>query len=87
MKRKVEERIARLAALGDAGILAGGLKGIEKESLRVRPDGQLADTPHSQALGSAGIRVNTISPGPIFFKGGVWEWLPNGTNRPWRQGK
>ena len=49
----MEDRIAKLAALGDAGILAGGLKGIEKESLRVRPDGQLADTPHSQALGSA----------------------------------
>ncbi|MDP1716867.1 MAG: glutamate--cysteine ligase, partial [Burkholderiales bacterium] len=29
------------------------LRGIEKESLRVRPDGMLADTPHPAALGSA----------------------------------
>ena len=28
-------------------------RGIEKESLRVRPDGTLAQTPHPQALGSA----------------------------------
>jgi len=33
--------------------LAGLLRGIEKESLRTRPDGMLADTPHPQALGSA----------------------------------
>ena len=28
-------------------------RGIEKESLRARPDGKLADTPHPKALGSA----------------------------------
>ena len=28
-------------------------RGIEKESLRVRPDGTLATTPHPRALGSA----------------------------------
>jgi glutamate--cysteine ligase len=33
--------------------LAGMLRGIEKESLRVRPDGALALTPHPAALGSA----------------------------------
>ena len=33
--------------------LAGMLRGIEKESLRVRPDGALARTPHPPALGSA----------------------------------
>ena len=33
--------------------LAGMRRGIEKESLRVRPDGQLALTPHPQGLGSA----------------------------------
>jgi NAD(P)-dependent dehydrogenase (short-subunit alcohol dehydrogenase family) len=27
----------------------------------------------SQALGSKGIRVNTISPGPIFVEGGSWD--------------
>src|SRR5665647_342955 len=34
-------------------VLAGLQRGIEKESLRVRPDGTLAATPHPRALGSA----------------------------------
>ena len=34
-------------------LLRGMLRGIEKESLRVRPDGTLAVTPHPAALGSA----------------------------------
>src|SRR5258706_16486057 len=34
-------------------VLRGMRCGIEKESLRVRPDGKLASTPHPQALGSA----------------------------------
>ena len=42
----------RLRAL-TPGILGALLRGIEKESLRVRPDGTLADTPHPRALGSA----------------------------------
>ena len=33
--------------------MQGGRKGVEKESLRVSPDGQLAQTPHPRALGSA----------------------------------
>jgi len=33
--------------------LQGGRKGVEKESLRVTPDGQLAQSGHPQALGSA----------------------------------
>lgn len=37
----------------DGDILSGGLKGIEKESLRVATDGRLADTDHPHALGSA----------------------------------
>jgi glutamate--cysteine ligase len=43
------ERLGRLApdALGDT------LRGIEKESLRVTPDGRLATTPHPAALGAA----------------------------------
>lgn len=43
----------KLANAAPAGILAGGLKGVEKESLRVRPDGQLATSPHPAVLGSA----------------------------------
>ena len=42
----------RLKALPTA-VLRGLLRGIEKESLRVNPDGTLALTPHSPALGSA----------------------------------
>ncbi len=34
-------------------ILTGIVRGIEKESLRIRPDGKLAQTPHPAALGSA----------------------------------
>ena len=52
MSRSIEARIGRLARDGSI-IVAGGRKGIEKESLRVRPDGSLADTPHPPALGSA----------------------------------
>ena len=37
----------------DRHALAGGRKGIEKESLRVTDDGQLALSPHPSALGSA----------------------------------
>jgi 3-oxoacyl-[acyl-carrier protein] reductase len=31
----------------------------------------------SQALAPQGIRVNTVSPGPIFFEGGNWEMIKN----------
>jgi len=41
----------RLAALAP-GRLAGMRRGIEKESLRVQPDGKLAFTPHPAALGA-----------------------------------
>jgi len=37
----------------DPTLLRGVARGIEKESLRVRPDGMLAQTPHPAALGSA----------------------------------
>ena len=46
----------KLASIDHHGLvptLAGNLRGIEKESLRVTPDGHLATTPHPQALGSA----------------------------------
>lgn len=53
MSRTFEERIASLVNGGVAGRLAGGLKGVEKECLRVRPDGMLSDRPHPRLLGSA----------------------------------
>ncbi len=34
-------------------LLVGGLKGIEKESLRITRDGRIAQSPHPRALGSA----------------------------------
>jgi glutamate--cysteine ligase len=43
---------ARLRALAPP-VLQGILRGIEKEGLRVRPDGTLADTPHPAGLGSS----------------------------------
>ncbi len=50
----LEQRLRRLSAEGEAGtLLAGGGKGLEKESLRVTPDGCIAQTPHPAALGSA----------------------------------
>jgi glutamate--cysteine ligase len=53
LNRIVKERIERLAKKGPTNVLAGGRKGIEKESLRVFADGTLANSPHPRALGSA----------------------------------
>lgn len=52
MYRMVDKRLDRLAGF-DRHCLSGGGRGVEKESLRVIPDGRLALTPHPQALGSA----------------------------------
>ncbi|MDJ0956605.1 MAG: glutamate--cysteine ligase [Arenicellales bacterium] len=48
-----ENRLARLLESGQDDLLAGGKKGVEKESLRVTQDGSIAQTPHPLALGSA----------------------------------
>ena len=53
MSERVRHRLDALANSGSAAVLAGGRKGVEKESLRVFPDGSLADTPHPASLGSA----------------------------------
>lgn len=53
MDRVFERRLTELRAAGSKGLLKGGRKGIEKESLRVTPDGRIARTPHPAALGSA----------------------------------
>jgi glutamate--cysteine ligase len=51
--RCFERRLASLVNSGEAAVLQGGRKGVEKESLRVTPRGRIADTPHPAALGSA----------------------------------
>lgn len=52
MKQLFEKRLAAVAA--DTGnVLHGGLKGVEKESLRVSADGFLSLQPHPTGLGSA----------------------------------
>ena len=53
MNRLVKSRIERLASKGTPSCLSGGLKGVEKESLRVLADGNLSLAPHPLALGSA----------------------------------
>jgi glutamate--cysteine ligase len=51
--RAFERRLSYLVNAGEPAILQNGRKGVEKESLRVLPDGRIAHTPHPQALGSA----------------------------------
>jgi glutamate--cysteine ligase len=46
-------RLSALATGPHGAALRRGLRGIEKESLRVRSDGTLATTPHPPAFGSA----------------------------------
>jgi len=51
--RVFEKRLAGFVNAREPGVLRGGLKGLEKESLRVTPDGQIAQTRHPEAMGSA----------------------------------
>jgi len=39
----------------------------------------------SQALGSQGVRVNTISPGPIFIEGGAWDMIKQYNEKMYEQ--
>ncbi|MDH3901049.1 MAG: glutamate--cysteine ligase [Gammaproteobacteria bacterium] len=48
-----EQRLSALLNSGRQQAIQGGLTGLEKESLRVGPDGSIAQTPHPAALGSA----------------------------------
>ncbi len=51
--RVFERRLAALSNSREQQLLAFGRRGLERESLRVSPDGRLAQTPHPAALGSA----------------------------------
>ena len=53
LDRGFERRLAGLVNARERGLLQGGLKGVEREALRVTPEGRIARTPHPRALGSA----------------------------------
>jgi len=48
-----EQRLAALTDQGGSQLLAGGHRGVEREGLRITPEGLIAPTPHPAALGSA----------------------------------
>jgi glutamate--cysteine ligase len=48
-----ERRLGSLVNARERAVLQNGLKGVERESLRVTPAGEIAHTPHPVALGSA----------------------------------
>jgi glutamate--cysteine ligase len=50
---RLEARLLQLSAPEAAGLVRGGQRGVERECLRITPDGRLAQTPHPRALGSA----------------------------------
>jgi glutamate--cysteine ligase len=50
--KKYERRLAGLINSGERGVLRGGRKGVERESLRVSPDGEIVQTRHPDALGA-----------------------------------
>ncbi len=53
MYEALTTRLRRVRGEGRGGALRGGLVGLERETLRVRPDGSVAQTPHPPALGAA----------------------------------
>ena len=53
MKDQLSRALDLLTQEAHLPLLAQGLRGVERETLRVTPDGQLARTPHPVALGSA----------------------------------
>ena len=53
LQNQLSKRLALLLDHGNPKFLGKGLKGIEKESLRIARDGFIARTPHPSALGSA----------------------------------
>ncbi|MGH8500071.1 MAG: glutamate--cysteine ligase, partial [Methylococcales bacterium] len=46
-------RLDRLINSNQQHLIARGLKGVEKECLRITPDGKISQSPHPRALGSA----------------------------------
>ena len=50
--KQFERRLAGLVNSGERGVLRGGRKGVEKESLRVSPAGDIVQTRHPESLGA-----------------------------------
>jgi glutamate--cysteine ligase len=50
--KNFERRLAGLINSGERGVLRGGRKGVEKESLRVSPEGDIVQSRHPEALGA-----------------------------------
>jgi glutamate--cysteine ligase len=50
--KKFERRLAGLVNSGERAVLRGGRKGVEKESLRVSPSGEIVQSRHPFALGA-----------------------------------
>ena len=53
LDRDFERRLSGLVNARERGLLIGGLKGVEREALRVTADGRISQAPHPRALGSA----------------------------------
>ncbi|HYE38042.1 glutamate--cysteine ligase [Methylocaldum sp.] len=53
MSQRIDSRLSQLINAGQQHLLRNGLKGLEKESLRLAPDGVIAHTPHPIGVGSA----------------------------------
>lgn len=53
MASLLETRLLKLSAPEAAGLVRGGQRGVERECLRITPEGRLARTPHPPAIGSA----------------------------------
>lgn len=53
MYKLAERRLKKLLDSGESRILEGRQIGVEKESLRVSPNGSISQLPHPRSLGSA----------------------------------
>jgi glutamate--cysteine ligase len=53
MNNLYQSRLQAIVAGGGHAVIAGGRRGVEKECLRITPDGLIAQTPHPQTLGAA----------------------------------
>ncbi|HMR03715.1 MAG TPA: glutamate--cysteine ligase, partial [Candidatus Competibacter phosphatis] len=51
--RILDQRLSRLFNAGPQAVFDGRLLGLEREALRVAPDGYISQVPHSPTLGSA----------------------------------